>query len=45
MAKTEYLNLKAPSNNAKVQSGKTLTTQIYFFLTIQQMGSFVNETG
>ena len=30
-AKTEYLNLKAPSNNVKVQSGKTLTTQVYFF--------------
>ena len=27
-AKTEYLNLKADSNNIKMQSGKTLTTQI-----------------
>ena len=27
-AKTEYLNLKAPSNNVKMQSDKTLTTQI-----------------
>ena len=27
-AKTEYLNLKAHSNNVKMQSYKTLTTQI-----------------
>ena len=27
-AKTEYLNLKAHSNNVKIQSNKTLTTQI-----------------
>ena len=27
-AKTEYQNLKAPSNNVKMQSDKTLTTQI-----------------
>ena len=26
-AKTEYLNLKAHSNNVKMQSDKTLTTQ------------------
>ena len=26
--KTEYLNLKALSNNVKMQSDKTLTTQI-----------------
>ena len=43
-AQTEYLNLKAPSNNVKMQSDKTLTTQIYFFQTIQQMESFLNET-
>ena len=42
-AKTEYQNLKAPSNNLKMQSDKTLTTQIYFFLTIQQMEMFLNE--
>ena len=30
-AKTQYLNLKAPSNNFKLQSNKTLTTKIYFF--------------
>ena len=42
-AKTEYQNLKAPSN-VKMQSDKTLTTQIYFFLTIQQMEFFLNET-
>ena len=41
---TEYQNLKAPSNNFKMQSFKTLTTQIYFLLTIQQMGIFLNET-
>ena len=27
-AKTEYQNLKAPSNNVKMQSDKALTTQI-----------------
>ena len=43
-AKTQYLNLKAPSNNVKMQSDKTLTTQIYFFLTMQQMEIFLNET-
>ena len=40
----EYLNLKAPSNIVKVQSGKTLTTQVYFFLTMQQMKIFFIET-
>ena len=44
-AKTEYLNLKAPSNNVKVQSGKTLTKQVFFFLAIRQMDNFLNETG
>ena len=34
-AKTDYLNLKAPSNNVKMQSDITLTTQTYFLLTIQ----------
>ena len=43
-AKTEYQNLKAPSNNVQMQSDKILTTQIYFFLTIQQMEFFLNET-
>ena len=42
-AKTEYQNLKAPRNDVKMQSDKTLTTQIYFFLTIQQMEFFLNE--
>ena len=42
-AETQYINLKAPSNNVKMQSDKTLTTQIYFFLTIQQMDVFHNE--
>ena len=27
-AKTQYLNLKAPRNNVKMQSDKTLATQI-----------------
>ena len=36
-AKTQYLNSKAPSNNVRLQSDKTLTTQTYFFLTTQQM--------
>ena len=43
-AKTQYLNLKAPSNNVKMQSDKTLSTQNYYFLTIQQMKNFHNET-
>ena len=41
-ANTQYLNIKAPSNNVKMQSDKTLTTQSYFFLTIQQMRIFFN---
>ena len=43
-AKTEYLNLKAHSNNVKMQYDKTLTTQIYFLLTVQQTESFLYET-
>ena len=43
-AKTKYLNLNAPSNIAKMQSFKTLTAQIYFVYTIQQMAIFFNET-
>ena len=43
-AKTQYLNLKAPCNNVKLQSDKTFTTQIYIFLTKNQMGFFVSET-
>ena len=42
-AKNQYLNLKAPSNNVKMQSDKTLTTQTNFFLTKQQMEIFLNE--
>ena len=38
-AKTQYLYLKAPSNNVKMQSDKTLTTQIYYFLLIQQIST------
>ena len=33
--KSPYLILRAPSNNVKLQPDKTLTTQIYFFLTTQ----------
>ena len=40
-AKSEYLNLKAHSKNVKMMSNKTLTTQTYFLLTIQQMESFL----
>ena len=36
--------LEAPSNNVKMQSDKTLTTQIKFLLTMQQMDVFLNET-
>ena len=43
-AKTEYLILKAHSNKVKMQSDKTLNTQIYFVLTIQRTESFLNET-
>ena len=42
--KNSYLSLKAPINNVKLQSDTTLTTQIYFLLTTQQMGLFLNET-
>ena len=39
-AKTKYLDLNAPSNNAKMQSYKTLTAQVYFVHNIQQMAFF-----
>ena len=42
-AKTQYLNFKAPSNNVKMRPDQTITTQIYSFLTIQQMEIFPNE--
>ena len=42
--KAHYLKLKAPSNNVKTQSDKTLITQTYFFLTIKQIEMFLNET-
>ena len=38
--KVAYQDLKAPCNNVKMQSNKTLTTPIYFFLTIQLMEIF-----
>ena len=40
-----YLILKAPINNVKLQSDKTLTTQIYFFLTAQQTGFSLMRPG
>ena len=43
-AKTRHLNLKAPINNLKMQSDKTITTQIYFFLAKQQMKIFPKLT-
>ena len=43
-AKSQYLNLKAPSNNVKLQSGKTLTTQIYFVLSTQPIRFLFDET-
>ena len=43
-AKTQYLNLKAPINNVKIQSDRTLTTQRYYFLTMQPIKTFHNET-
>ena len=42
-AKTQYLKLKAHSNKVKMQSDKTLTKQLYFFLTKQLMSFFPNE--
>ena len=44
-AKTENQNLKAPSNNVKMQAHKTLTTQIYFLLNIQQTEIFLMRPG
>ena len=42
-AKTKYLILNAPRNNAKMQSYKTLTAQIHIVHTIQHMAIFLNE--
>ena len=36
--------MNAPSNNAKMQSYKTLAAKIYFVNTIQQMAILLNET-
>ena len=43
-AKTEYVNLKAHSNNFEMQSDKILTTQKYVLLNILKMESFLNVT-
>ena len=40
-AKTPYLNLKAPCNNVKLQSDKTLATQIY---SLNTQGFFLDGT-
>ena len=42
-AKTEYLNLKAHSNNVEMQSNITLATQIQILLTLQMMESFLKS--
>ena len=44
MAKSENLSLKAQKNNVQMKSDKTLTTQDYFFKTIQRVEKFLNET-
>ena len=44
LAKFQLLNLKAPSNNVKIQSEETLATQSNFFVSIKQMGLCINET-
>ena len=40
----KLISLKAPSKKVKLQSDKVLTTQIYYLLTAEQMGFFLNET-
>ena len=42
--KTQYQKFKATNNNVKMQLDETLSTQILFFLTIQQMETFLIET-
>ena len=36
-------NLKAPTNNVKIQSDKTLTTKIYLFISTKQMQIYIFE--
>ena len=43
-AKLKHLNLKAPSNNVKIQSEENLSTQVYFFVTTKHTGLYINET-
>ena len=43
-AKIQNLNLKATSNNVKIQSEETLTTQTYFFVTTKKMRLYNNVT-
>ena len=42
--KIQHLNLKAHCKHVKTQSEDTLTTQIYFFVTLKQMGLCIVET-
>ena len=41
-AKLKHLNLKAPSNNVKIQSEENLSTQVYFFVTTKHTGLYIN---
>ena len=43
-AETQYLYIKAPSNNVKMQSDYTLTNKMFSFLATQQTGFFLNQT-
>ena len=43
--KTEYQNLKAPSNNIKMQSDKILTAQIYFCILYNRWKFFLMRLG
>ena len=40
MAKTQYLNLRAPSKQRQIQSDKTLLAQIFFYLNYTADGNF-----
>ena len=43
-AKLKHLNIKAPSNNVKIQSDENLTTQVYLIVTTKHMSLYINET-
>ena len=41
---SKHLNFKSPNNDVvEIQSDKTSTTQINFFVTTKQMGFYVKE--